>query len=183
MLAIDSTTSRKLTPNILPCTIKHNGPISTSKRYWAPSTTISPNGVNQHTSYLRGRKLRGRVIRIPEGYRGYVLEKTNKLVSQKPVQKPHTHVDTETAERADDELDEEEPAEVKVMEQKGCFDEIMLWGHEVVPEEDDEYVKGVEEWIAFAEAMHTNQRPESHDQLPSEPMHDKQEKLQEVGAR
>ncbi|KAK4544852.1 hypothetical protein LTR36_003756 [Oleoguttula mirabilis] len=155
MLALDTTKpSRKLTPNILPCTIKHNGPITTSKRYWAPSSSPSPNGVTQHTTYFRGRKLRGRAIRIPDGYQGYVLAKTDNLVPQKPAQKPHAHVNLfESEDRIEDELDEDKPVEVKMMEQKGCFDQIMVWEHEVEPEAGDEYIKGVEEWVAFAEAV------------------------------
>jgi ribonuclease H2 subunit C len=43
--------------------------------------------------------------------------------------------------------------EVKLMETKAKFDEVVIWGHEIVPEDDDVYVKGVEEWIAFAEAV------------------------------
>jgi ribonuclease H2 subunit C len=43
--------------------------------------------------------------------------------------------------------------EVKLMETKTTFDEVVIWGHEIVPEDDDVYVKGVEEWIAFAEAV------------------------------
>jgi len=152
MLAIDRnppSTTHKLTPNILPCSIKHSGPIRISKRYWSPSR--DSDGTS--TSYFRGRKLRGRTLKLPEGYAGYVLQKTDKTVEQKPASKPHTHVDFETVERVDDELDEENENEVKLMEQRGTFDEIVVWGHEVAPEEDDEYVKGVQEWIAFAEAV------------------------------
>lgn len=47
----------------------------------------------------------------------------------------------------------EKPVDVKVMEQKAVFDEIMVWGHEAVPDAVDVYVKGVEEWIGFAEAV------------------------------
>lgn len=39
------------------------------------------------------------------------------------------------------------------MEEKGAFQEIVVWGHEAVPEEGDVYVKGMKEWIAFAEAV------------------------------
>ena len=30
---------------------------------------------------------------------------------------------------------------------------MVVWGHEHVPEDDDDYVKGVEEWIKVAEAV------------------------------
>lgn len=45
----------------------------------------------------------------------------------------------------------EEP--VKVLEVQGTFDEMMVWGHEVLPAADDTFVKGVEEWVRFAEAV------------------------------
>lgn len=156
MLALPPTSpsnqQRKVTPNILPCAIKHNGPIKVTKRYWSPTTT---NGVSeQHTTYLRGRKLLGRKIRVPEGYQGLVLSKTDRLldVAQKPVsigrQVPCDPDDD------DEELEgEEKPAEVKLMELKGNFDEIMVWDHDAVVEDGDEYVKGLGEWIGFAEAV------------------------------
>lgn len=61
-------------------------------------------------------------------------------------------MDDETVERVGDGL--EKAIEVKVMEEMGRFDEMVVWGHEVLPDEgEDEYVRGVEEWIAFAEAV------------------------------
>lgn len=52
--------------------------------------------------------------------------------------------------REDEEDDEEEPKE---LQQIGSFDEIMLWGHETVVEDDDTFAKGMGEWIRFAEAV------------------------------
>ena len=43
--------------------------------------------------------------------------------------------------------------EVKLMETKARFEEVVIWGHEQVPEDDDVYVRGVEEWVGFAEAV------------------------------
>ena len=51
-----------------------------------------------------------------------------------------------------EEEDEEEP-EVKIMEEQSVFDEIMVWGHEAVMDESDPYVRGMEEWIGFAEQV------------------------------
>ena len=53
----------------------------------------------------------------------------------------------------DDEDEEAEPT--KVLEEIGTFDEMIVWGHEQVPEDDYTFVRGVEEWIGFAEAMHS----------------------------
>jgi ribonuclease H2 subunit C len=55
----------------------------------------------------------------------------------------------ETAE--DDVSEVEEP--VKVLGAQGTFDEMMVWGHEILPAADDAFVKGVEEWVRFAETV------------------------------
>ena len=81
MLAIHSTNADKqVTPNVLPCAIKHNGPVSAAERYWNPST--EQDGTT--TAFFRGRKLRGKRIALPEGYEGAVLQKTDKKVIAKP---------------------------------------------------------------------------------------------------
>jgi ribonuclease H2 subunit C len=55
-----------------------------------------------------------------------------------------------------DGLGEEEAAEpVKVLDALATFDEITVWGHDQVPATDDPFVKGIEEWISFAEAIHS----------------------------
>lgn len=51
----------------------------------------------------------------------------------------------------DGETEQEEP--VKVLEAQGTFDELMVWGHEILPAADDTFVKGVEEWVRFAETV------------------------------
>jgi len=61
-------------------------------------------------------------------------------------------VDDDKEEDEDEDEDEAEP--VKILEEIGSFDEVMVWGHEQVPAGDDVFVRGMEEWIGFAEAMH-----------------------------
>lgn len=54
----------------------------------------------------------------------------------------------------DDEIVEVEPEEpVKVLEMNGTFEDLVVWGHEALPAADDTFVKGVEEWLQFAEAV------------------------------
>ena len=55
----------------------------------------------------------------------------------------------------EEEGDEDETEPVKMLEEIGSFDEVVVWGHEQVPAEDDVFVRGMEEWIGFAEAMHS----------------------------
>lgn len=140
-----SPSSHNLTPNLLPCKITHSGPLPMSKRHWNPQTSSS--STNTPISHLRGRKLRGRAIKLPKGYQGFLAKKTEKVL-------PSTAAARQGGEDEDMDGEEEgERAEVKVMETKGTFEEIVVWGHEVVPQGEDPYVKGIEEWIAFAESV------------------------------
>ena len=55
-----------------------------------------------------------------------------------------------------EELDDVETAEpVKILEAVATFDEFAVWGHDQLPAADDTFIKGIEEWIAFAEAIHS----------------------------
>jgi ribonuclease H2 subunit C len=142
MLAIQSTSTNKtVTPNILPCAIKHSGPVSSDPRYWNPST--ESDGTS--TAFFRGRKLRGKKLALPEAYQGVVLQKTDR----KAIAKPSMPVPGLEAEDAD------APKEIDtmIMEQHATFSDVMVWDHEAVPDGDDVYVKGMEEWIDFAEAV------------------------------
>lgn len=57
------------------------------------------------------------------------------------------------AELQNGEQDEEREEPLKILETQATFDEFVVWGHEIVPAADDPFVKGVEEWIKFAEAV------------------------------
>lgn len=50
------------------------------------------------------------------------------------------------------EVTPEEP--VKMLETQGTFDEMVVWGHEFLPAANDSYIKGVEEWVKFAETVY-----------------------------
>lgn len=150
MLATNQpSTSRKITPNILPCSIKHDGPVNAKPRYWTPVKEEDGSS----TAYFRGRKLRGRKITVPEGYQGVVLKKTDKALPQNGAAVADRLRRMEEEDDDDEEMEMEQPIDVKMMDQKAKFEEIVVWGHEMVPQDDDVYVKGVEEWISFAEAV------------------------------
>ena len=142
-------------PNVLPCRINHNGPVDASKRYWNPTTAPG----NKHTemlvsctdvhadgktvAYFRGRKLHGKQMKVPKGYRGVVVSSTDRIL-------PKTAPPIED----DDVVEIEEEVDVKIMEEQSEFDHIMLWGHEALPDEiADPYIRGIEEWIALAEQV------------------------------
>ncbi|TVY25482.1 Uncharacterized protein LHYA1_G005726 [Lachnellula hyalina] len=137
MLAIQKSKSHKgqCTPNVLPCRVNHNGPVNASKRYWEVRTSVD----NKPTSYFRGRKLHGKKLKMPKGYRGIVVSSTDRILPAD----------------GDGDGEGEESPEVKVMEEQAGFRELMIWGHEALPDGlADPYVRGVEEWVAFAEQIH-----------------------------
>lgn len=74
-----------------------------------------------------------------------MLQKTDR----KAIAKPSMPVPGLEAEDAD------APKEIDtmIMEQHATFSDVMVWDHEAVPDGDDVYVKGMEEWIDFAEAV------------------------------
>ena len=52
-------------------------------------------------------------------------------------------------------IQEEEPEPVKIVDVVAGFDEILVWGHDELPtEEENVFCKGLNEWMAFAEEIH-----------------------------
>jgi ribonuclease H2 subunit C len=79
---------------------------------------------------------------------GVVLRLTEETVS--------SGIDGDAQKQLDQDLDDdEEPQEeVQIMEEAATFDSIMVWDHDTVPTDtEDAYIKGMQEWIAFAEAV------------------------------
>lgn len=139
MLAINkSSNDRKVTPNVLPCAIRHNGPVETADRYWKPKQETD----GTRTAHLRGRKLQGKALKVPDGYEGVVLQKTDRVMRAAPQEEGDAM-----------EGEESKPVETKIADQTATYDEIAVWGHEMVPGEDDTFVKGLEEWVGFANAV------------------------------
>lgn len=159
MLAINNPkqTVASANPNIIPCKVNYNGPTNASKRHWNPETETS----GQKTAYFRGRKLLGRDVVVPEGYKGtikclgpkailtksgLVLEKTGQtLPSQVAAAQP-------LGDDEEPEEDESEQPDVGLLKQVSRFDKITIWGHETLPlDEEDPYLKGMQEWMTFAQ--------------------------------
>ncbi|KAL8944328.1 MAG: hypothetical protein Q9216_000513 [Gyalolechia sp. 2 TL-2023] len=137
------------TPHLLPCRIHHDGPVNASEHYWSPQTP--QDGIPE--AYFRGRRLKGREVKIPEGYRGVVVKEEAKERSDSLNNRGRSRQWKEDGQEVEDEAEEEE--EVKVLEEVGEFGEILVWGHESVADGDDTFVRGLEEWMGFAKAMHT----------------------------
>lgn len=46
------------------------------------------------------------------------------------------------------------PDPIKIVDEASRIEEITIWGHDQIPASDSNFVRGVEEWVAFAEAIH-----------------------------
>ncbi|KAK3996176.1 ribonuclease H2, subunit C [Cladorrhinum sp. PSN332] len=142
-----SSEAQKITPNLLPCSIKHSGPIGpVPTSFWNPrqssssSSSLSETG-NKQTSYFRGRKLNGKSVPLPEGYKGVVAS---------------TREQKEEGGGDDDVIDLEKE-ESGSLEVQGEFEELVIWGLEggETVGDDNVYVRGVEEWVGVAGAVHS----------------------------
>ncbi|KAK8161253.1 ribonuclease H2, subunit C [Phyllosticta citrichinensis] len=154
MLSIQqkSSSAQKTTPNLVPCRIDHNGPVNATERYWKPQTEND----GTQTAFFRGRKLKGRQLQLPDGYRGALLSTTNRTLLQD---------DTQAGGEGDDSEEDEETVEVRVVEEVGHFDRVVVWGHESVPDEaEDSYSRGLTEWLTFAQAMHSQPKRDNGSQ-------------------
>ena len=93
---------------------------------------------------------------MPGNYQGAVLEVTGRVLqpgSDETGNRSGGHDTYGEEEEEDGDADEQE-AEVKIAEQAGLFDEFVVWGHDAAPQEmEDPYLKGINEWIGFAEAV------------------------------
>jgi len=68
---------------------------------------------------------------------------------------PKRNAKESAEEDEEDEEDETEKADVMIAEKLGAFDEVVVWGHGGgVDEKEDAYIRGIREWVGFAEAMH-----------------------------
>ncbi|TIA74090.1 ribonuclease H1 small subunit [Aureobasidium pullulans] len=144
-----SEKSTSCVANVLPCRIQHNGPVNATTRHWTPES--SSDG-QTNTAYFRGRKLNGKTVNLPEGYRGAILQKTNTILP--PTITPSTSTSLEDEEDASSSLSS--TPETKILQEVATFDKIVVWGHEVQPDgQEDVYVRGVSEWIGLATAMNS----------------------------
>lgn len=84
-----------------------------------------------------------------------MLKSTTRCLPQTPAPSfPRPLDEDEDEDDMNDDIGEERPENVKVVEQVSSFEELLVWGHDQMPAADDPFVKGVQEWISFAEAIH-----------------------------
>ncbi|KAF5636642.1 ribonuclease H2 subunit C [Fusarium sp. NRRL 52700] len=134
-------TKSKAVANLLPCRIHHDGSIDQASTFWTPTTT------NEGTrlAYFRGRKLEGKVVKIPEQCRGVVVE-----------QAPERDRKSTNEDVVEDLDADQEPEQIGSMKITAEFDEMVVWGHETVADAStDPYVRSIEEWLQMADRIHS----------------------------
>lgn len=89
---------------------------------------------------------------MPTGYRGVVLVGSEKVLEREKesVDDGYSNLEGEESMALDEEEEEEE---VKVMEEVGIFNGVWVWGHEMVMDSEDPYVRSLEEWVGVAESV------------------------------
>ncbi|KAK0665275.1 ribonuclease H2, subunit C [Cercophora samala] len=131
-----SSSPKKTTAHLLPCKIHHTGPVEPTQSFWDPQTSASTSDFKE--AYFRGRKLKGKPVALPEGYKGVVA------ISSSPDQNGEAHA-----------IDLEKDAHGK-LEVQAEFDEVVVWGHESLADAGaDGYVRSLEEWVGVAGAIHS----------------------------
>lgn len=169
------------TPHLLPLRINHNGPINSTQRHWAPEVdskgtpfpypkldkslplTNFLGSIGTSHVHFRGRHLHGTSLPLPANYTGLVLRTTDKTL-------PHTsnsHPATPQCVDEDAEGERVEEEEVKIAEQIGSFEEVVMWGHGAEVGEGDEFVRGINEWVGFAEGVHVDEEEEEGEVMSS----------------
>ncbi|CAL3967287.1 unnamed protein product [Diplocarpon coronariae] len=112
-----------------------------------PELTRETHADGTKTAYFRGRKLHGKTLALPPSHRGVVASATERVL---PAAEPAAASGKPAGAEEEGQEPEPEP-EVKIVEERASFDEVVVWGHEVLPDGmADPYVRGLEDWIAFA---------------------------------
>lgn len=90
-------------------------------------------------------------MKLPDGYYGSIVEKSEPKKAEK-LEEDMTE-DVELQEESGDQ------PEIGAIQGKATFDELIIWGHEsLVSSSEDPYLRGVDEWISFAEKVRQSLR-------------------------
>lgn len=101
-------------------------------------------------AYFRGRELHGKALKVPQGYRGVVVEKREAPKPDAPRRDEDEAVDVDAEE-------DEEEMPLGALETKAEFEEMVIWGHETMADAaQDPYVRSVEEWVQLSEQVRTD---------------------------
>ncbi|KAI8321198.1 hypothetical protein GQ54DRAFT_298149 [Martensiomyces pterosporus] len=125
-------------PNLLPCSIKHDGPAKTSAYF-----LVSQQGDTTYEASFRGRRLCGRSVTLPDNYTGHVVLES--VTSQEAQDTGAFEVDSPAP----------PPAEQRELRSVGQFSSLVVWEHDRVPLDDDEFTSSLE-WIDVAKSIHAD---------------------------
>jgi ribonuclease H2 subunit C len=102
-------------------------------------------------AYFRGRRLLGREIVLPPGYKGVLARTTERTVPLGEIRNDGHCAEGGMQEQDMQEEEDEEPEEqVKILEKVGAFERVVVWGHDALPGDEDQFVRGIGEWIGFS---------------------------------
>ncbi|ONK65794.1 uncharacterized protein A4U43_C06F1040 [Asparagus officinalis] len=118
--------------HLLPCSIKLDGPSEISHYFKPRDTEVVVDGLSVKEAYFRGRKLLGATVPIPEGFKGYVLDK-KKLKKGK--------------------ITESLEGDFGQWESRAEFGNITYWNHDTHPSADDPLLRCFH-WFSVADALH-----------------------------
>jgi hypothetical protein len=99
--------------------------------------------------FQMGIKVRRRISKHSYGY--FNLQITIAGIIATPTER--TLPSSQTVDKSEDVIEVQPEESVKILETQGTFEDMMVWGHEHLPAADDVYVKGVEDWVRFAETV------------------------------
>nr|CAB3448967.1 unnamed protein product [Digitaria exilis] len=114
--------------HLLPCVIRQNGGAPVSDYFKPRSTGVEVEGVKVEEAFFRGRKLQGATLALPDGYRGYVLEKKS------------GEKDTQNSD-----------GEFSSFVSRGEIQSITYWNHDVTPSAEDSIPRCFH-WLTVANA-------------------------------
>ncbi|GJN19087.1 hypothetical protein PR202_gb06325 [Eleusine coracana subsp. coracana] len=126
--------------HLLPCGIRQNGAAPVSDYFKPRSTGVEVDGVKVEEAFFRGRKLQGATLSLPDGYRGYVLEKKS---------------------GGKDKQDSD--AEVGDFVSHAEFQNITYWNHDTTPSAEDPLPRCFH-WLTVANAVSMH-KPVSAEEL------------------
>lgn len=119
---LNADTEKPATLHLLPCTIEHTGPAKVDSFF---KSSICSNGEGLSATF-RGRELRGKLVSIPEGYTGLVLQEPNR---------PFT---------------EDQDRHLKISSK---FDSFTYWNLQTPPSDQDKLVRALQ-WAKLSSVIH-----------------------------
>lgn len=134
------------TPNLLPCHIHHDGMVDPVEGLWKPHATSDGPKV----TYLRGRKLIGKELPLPDQYTGVLVR------SEPAATSSNDTISTPNREKSATGV--EFPSDEAVVFHLGSkFNKICIWTHGASASDTaDPYAKCIEEWLHTASQIHAH---------------------------